>query len=78
MNKFLLTVISILLTMIAGGVGYTLKKVLTIDGTVIAMKQHLVDQGWKPVARVNDPPACPPGFLPKDTIRPVKNPVVVK
>ena len=85
MNKFLLTVISVLLSLIAGGVGYTVKKVYVMDQTVIAMKQHLVDKGWHPVAALpnlfappmvahSGPPVCSSlFFLPPDIMSPAKN-----
>ena len=49
-TKLLLLVISILLSGIAAGVGWTFKTVYYLDKSVVAMKQHLVDQGWHPVA----------------------------
>ena len=49
-TKLLLLVISILLSGIAAGVGWTFKTVYYLDKTVVAMKQHLVDGGWNPVA----------------------------
>lgn len=49
-TKLLLLVISILLSGIAAGVGWTFKTVYYMDKSVVAMKQHLVDQGWHPVA----------------------------
>jgi hypothetical protein len=79
-NKLLLVVISTLLTLIAGAVSYITVKVIDVDRTVVAMKQHLVDQGWRPVALAPSPvpPVCSPGFLPQDAMRPVKNPMAVK
>ena len=49
-TKLLLLVISILLSGIAAGVGWTFKTVYYLDKSVVAIKQHLVDQGWHPVA----------------------------
>ncbi|MFA4834838.1 MAG: hypothetical protein WC749_02035 [Dehalococcoidia bacterium] len=79
-NKLLLTAITVLLTMIASAVGYITVKVLDVDRTVVAMKQHLVDQGWRPVALApgSVPPVCSPGVLPQDAMRPVRNPMAVK
>ena len=49
-TQVLLLIVGSLLAAVVAVSGWTLRTVITLDKSVVAIQQHLVDQGWRPVA----------------------------